>query len=189
MVTKKELRIEAILTRNSLDIKNISEHIVDNILALEIYQKAKNVMVFYPLEYEVDLTGLFNDETKKFYLPKMDGEHLLVCPYKVGETLTESRFKTKEPITDHIENTTILDIIFVPALMADKKFNRLGYGGGFYDRFLAKVSKKTTKISVIPNELFVEEIPADDFDQRLDITVSEKLILCFSRHCEAGECG
>jgi len=180
MVTKKELRIEARLTRNSLDIKNISEKIVKNILALEIYKNARNVMVFYPLKHEVDLTGLFGDKTKKFYLPKMDGEHLLVCPYKAGDKLTNSKFKTKEPTTDPIENLAILDIIFVPALMADKKFNRLGYGGGFYDRFLAKISKETTKISVIPTELFVDEIPADNFDQRLDITVSESWVRCFS---------
>jgi len=173
MVTKKELRIEARFTRNSLDIKNISEKIVENILTLEIYKKAKNIMLFYPLTHEINLIQLFNDENKSFYLPKMEGENLAVCPYKVGDELTLSNFKTKEPTTEPIKDNTILDIIFVPALMADKKFNRLGYGGGFYDKFLAKISKKTTKIAVIPSVLFIDELPTDNFDQLLDITISE----------------
>ena len=176
MVTKKDLRIEAKLIRNSLDIKKISGKIVENIFALDIYKKAKNIMLFYPLEHEIDLTELFTDKTKFFYLPKMEGEHLKVCPYKLSDELTISKFKTKEPITEPIKNTEIIDIIFVPALMVDKKFNRLGYGGGFYDKFLAKQSKRTIKITAVPNILIIDELPTDNFDEKINFAVCENAV-------------
>jgi len=177
MVTKKELRIEAKSTRTMLDIKNISEKIVEKILNLEAYKKAQNIMLFYPLPHEINLTKLFEETNKNFYLPRMDGENLKICPYKLNDELTVSKFKTKEPTTEPIKNIDSLDIIFVPALMVDKTFNRLGYGGGFYDKLLAETSPKIVRITAIPSVLIIDELPLDKFDERVDIIISENLIL------------
>ena len=137
MQDKKELRKKAKAIRNSLDIEQISEKIVENILNLEIYKKSRHIMLFYPLSHELNLLKLLNSEDKKFYLPKVRGEELFICPYKIGDELVISKFKTKEPTTNQVD-PSILDIIFVPAMMADKNMHRLGYGGGFYDKFFAK---------------------------------------------------
>jgi 5-formyltetrahydrofolate cyclo-ligase len=176
MVTKKELRITAKSIRTSLNIEDISEKIVENILTIDAYKKAKNVLLFYPLEYEINLIKLLEDKNKNFYLPKMEGEQLAICPYLIGDELTTSKFKTKEPLTVKIKDTKVLDVIFVPALMVDKTFNRLGYGGGFYDRLLAKQSHKTNRITPIASALVIDEIPADNFDERIDVIVCEKVI-------------
>lgn len=177
MVTKKELRLKAKTTRTTLDLKAISENIVKNILTIEAYKKAKNVLLFYPLEHEINLIKLVEDKSKNFYLPKIKGNELAICPYKIGEVLTLSKFKTKEPDTRPIDDTSILDVVFVPALMVDKTFNRLGYGGGFYDRFLSKQSKNTTRITPIASVLIVDEIPADNFDERINAVVCENIVL------------
>lgn len=176
MNTKNDLRKIAKGIRKSLDMEAISAKIVQNILALDIYSKATNVMLFYPLEHEVNLLGLLKDSDKKFYLPKMDGENLLVCPYSLKSEVAVSAFKTKEPVCEPINNTDILDIIFVPALMIDKNFNRLGYGGGFYDKFLSKQSSKATRIVAISGELVVDKMPAEDFDEKINIIVCENNI-------------
>lgn len=173
MTTKKDLRKKAKEIRNSLDMEKLSEKIVKNILNFELYQKAKNVMIFYPIDNEVNLLALLKDPCKNFYLPKVQGNELLVCPYKIGDELTLSRFKTEEPITAPVD-TNVLDLIFVPALMADKTLNRLGYGGGFYDRFLSKNAKNATKIVAIPNTLIIDEIPPDDYDERVDFLISDE---------------
>jgi 5-formyltetrahydrofolate cyclo-ligase len=65
----------------------------------------------------------------------------------------------------------MLDLALVPALMADAENFRLGYGGGFYDRFLAKNPHIKT-IVVVAKELFVQSLPHDEFD----ISVDEVLI-------------
>jgi len=171
MFDKKELRKKAKAIRISLDIKTISEKIVENISELDVYKQAKNVMIFYPIGHEVNLLGLMNDN-KNFYLPKVDGEKLLVCPYKSGDELTISKFKTEEPITTPI-NPDILDLIFVPALMVDKHNHRLGYGGGFYDKFLCKNAQTATKIVAIPSALKIDKLPSESFDAKVDIVITE----------------
>ena len=71
-----------------------------------------------------------------------------------------------EPCSNFI-NPRNLDLVVVPALMADKSGFRLGYGGGFYDRFL--VENKTVKtILPIAKELIVEELPHEEFDIKID---------------------
>ncbi len=171
MQEKKELRIKAKKIRNSLDIKTISENIVKNILDLKVYQEAKNVMIFYPLKYEIHLLALLNGN-KNFYLPRVNGSELLVCPYKTGDELIISKFNTKEPTSKPV-NPNILDIIFVPALMICDNFNRLGYGGGFYDRFLSQNATNATKIVAIPSQLRIENLPSESFDIKMDIIVTE----------------
>ncbi len=171
MQDKKELRKYAKKVRKSLDIPLISEKIVKKIQALDVYKRAKNVMIFYPLEFEIDLTPLFEDD-KKFFLPKVTGDNLSVCPYTQEDKLVISAFNTLEPLTEAV-SAQILDVIFVPALMADKFNNRLGYGGGFYDRFLAQCPPRTVKIVAVPSALIVDEIPFESFDIKTDITICE----------------
>ncbi|MFA7658131.1 MAG: 5-formyltetrahydrofolate cyclo-ligase [Candidatus Gastranaerophilaceae bacterium] len=177
MQEKENLRKKAKEIRKSLDIEKISEKIVDSISRLEVYKKAQHVMIFYPLGHEVNLLGLLSKNGgKNFYLPKVKGKELLVCPYKTGDELTVSKFKTKEPTTPPVDSN-IPDIIFVPALMADRSLNRLGYGGGFYDRFLSKKRSGTansTKIVAIPSALVVDELPSESFDAKIDIVITER---------------
>ena len=171
MQEKKELRKKAKEIRHSLDMETISGKIVENILKLDIYKTAKHVMLFYPLKHEVDLLKLLYDD-KSFYLPRVKGEKLLVCPYKKGDELTISRFETEEPTTEPID-ADILDVIFVPALMADKNLHRLGYGGGFYDKFLSKNALGSKRIVAIPNALILEKLPSEYFDAKIDIIICE----------------
>lgn len=174
MQTKSELRKKAKEIRHSLDMEKISEKIVQNIKENEIYKKSQHVMIFYPLIHEVNLLGLLEDD-KKFYLPKVDGENLLICSYKNGDKLTESAFKTLEPITAPI-SPELLDLVFVPALMVDEDNHRLGYGGGFYDKFLSKHALNSKKIVAIPSALIVEKLPSESFDAKIDVTICENLL-------------
>lgn len=171
MTTKSELRKKAKELRKSLDIKNISEKIVKNIRELEIYKNANNVMIFYPIKDEINLLTLL-DDNKNFYLPKVEGQELLVCSFKKGDELAISEYKTNEPISNPI-NSDILDIVFVPALMAGKDFYRLGYGKGYYDRFLLKNALQAIRIVPIPSELLIETIPHDVFDIQIDAIIDE----------------
>ena len=162
MKSKTDLRIYAKELRKTLDITSISQNLVDVIRQSDIYKSAKNVMIFYPKKYEVDLRDLLNDN-KNFFLPKMNGQDLLVCPYS-GD-LEKANFDIMEPCTEPVD-IEILDLIIVPALMVDKQGYRLGYGGGFYDRLLKTTIAKT--FSALPKELFVEKLPYDEFDVKVD---------------------
>lgn len=176
MIIKTELRKQAKEIRKSLKLKEISVKITENIMNFDVYKSAKNIMIFYPLKHEVNLLSLLKDKSKNFYLPKVEGENLLVCPYKAGEKLIHSAFRTEEPLTNPVDSE-ILDIVFVPALMADRNMDRLGYGGGFYDKFLSKNCKNAVKIIAIPSQLIADEIPSESYDEKVDFIVSEKEVI------------
>ena len=165
---KKELRLKAKALRKTLKMKDISEELVELIRKEPCYINAKNVMIYYPTELEVNLLGLLSDD-KNFFLPKVDAKNLLVCPYENGCTLEKSHFNIYEPCSTPVD-AKILDLIIVPALMVDEKGYRLGYGGGFYDRFLAEFGDIAT-FCAIPKDLFVEALPHEDFDLPIDFVV------------------
>ncbi len=168
MENKTCLRIWAKSLRKTLDTDKISNAIVKKIRSLEIYRTAKNVMIFYPLQFEINLLPLLED-SKNFYLPKVDGENLLVCPFKIGERLVKSEFNVLEPLSIPV-SSDIPEVVFVPALAVDKNNFRLGYGGGFYDRFLE--SSKAYSIVPVSEKLVVEKLPVDEFDIPVDCVIT-----------------
>lgn len=173
MDKKTSLRLKAKNIRNNLDIKQISKNIIKNLTQTDIFKNANNIMIFYPLEKEINLLDLLYFEDKNFYLPRMNGKNLECCPYKKGDNLVIKKYNIKEPITESISNPK-LDLIIIPALSIDKYGNRLGYGGGYYDRFLA--DNKSIKLVPIPEELIFENIPHESFDIKIDYFVTEKKV-------------
>jgi 5-formyltetrahydrofolate cyclo-ligase len=167
---KTDLRKQAKTIRKTLNIQKKSEKIVEKIRNLEEYQKARNIMLFYPTAFEVNLLSLLTDD-KNFYFPKVDGENMLVCPYSEDIELKKSKFNILEPCSNPI-SAHLLDLIIAPALMVDKFNYRLGYGGGFYDRFL-KENPKIKTICPVFSELYVEKLPHDDFDIPIDVVVCD----------------
>lgn len=168
MQKKTELRKTAKELRKNLDIKAISHKICEKIRALEEFKNAQNVMIFYPLKDEIDLLELLEEE-KNFFLPRMTGLNLNVCPYKKGDKLEVKQFGVKEPKTYPVA-PKLIDLIIVPALMVDSKNYRLGYGKGFYDRLITKTNAKT--VVGLPKELFIEELPTEAHDKAVDIVIT-----------------
>lgn len=166
MFSKAELRIKAKNFRKTLNISDLSENFCAQIIQMDVYIKAENVLIFYPMQYEINVLELLKDN-KNFYLPKVCGNELLVCPY--SDNLVKSEFNVCEPCSNPV-SAEIIDLAIVPALMADKDGYRLGYGGGFYDRFLSANPHIKTVVP-IAKELFIDKLPRDEFDVRIDYIV------------------
>ena len=163
MDNKTDLRIYAKNIRKNLPLDEISKKATEQIRVYEIYKTSKNIMIYYPTKCEINLLGLLEDE-KNFYLPRVKGDILEVCPYSSGDILEKSEFGIMEPVCGSVMEE-VLDLVIVPALMADSQNYRLGYGGGYYDRF---VCDKFKSITVIPKELYIDRLPADKFDKKID---------------------
>ena len=149
----------------------VSSVLVNKLVQTDEYKNAKNIMFFYPLPDEVNLLPLLKDKTKNFYLPRINGEELECCPYCSGDELCESKFHTQEPTCQACSKQNV-DLVIVPALACDKNGYRLGYGGGFYDRFLKDF--KRTKICCIPQELVVETVFPEKHDVTMNLIISSK---------------
>ncbi len=169
MQEKSHLRTKFKELRKAIDTTSVSALICQNIRDFDLYQKAENVMLFYPTKYEINLLDLLKDN-KKFFFPRVNGEDLQVCPYSENVEFKKSAYKINEPCSNPV-SSDILDLVLVPALAVDKKGFRLGYGGGFYDRFLSQCKNV---ISVVPiyDNFILEDIPHQDFDINVDFIIS-----------------
>lgn len=144
----------------------------------EIFKNAKNIMLFYPFGSELNILPVMEaNRDKNFYLPKCMEKELIVVPYKTGDTLVLNKYNIKEPDTEPVLDIEILDIIVTPALCADKNCYRLGYGGGYYDRFFANKKLRAQKIVIVPDEMLVEKLPCEEYDIKCDMVVTESELL------------
>ncbi len=182
-ITKQDLRNLCRQKRQKLfndgHIEKISTEICSKISKSAVYKNAKNIMLFYPKAAELNVLKLLDiqSEGKNFYLPRCKENSISVCPYKGCDKLILNNFNIEEPITEPISDVEILDIIIAPALCADKRGNRLGYGKGFYDRFFSNPKLRAKKIVIIPEILLFKTIPADIHDKKCNFIVTEKQLL------------
>ena len=93
-----------------------------------------------------------------------------------NDPLLINKYGILEP---EITNIVYPDILFVPLVAFDKKLNRLGYGGGFYDRYIQKISKikKVVKVGLAFSFQKLKTIPVNKHDKKLDIIITEKEII------------
>jgi len=176
--TKKEYRDFAKKLRAELDIEKISFEICENIKNQDFYKKSKNILGFYPFNSEISLVELYKDDSKNWFLPSVEisTKKLFIHPYKYGDKLVENKYKTLEPQTPKENSFEKIELVFIPALMANKNGYRLGYGAGYYDRFLPSLKDFCIKTSPLPEELFTENLPSDDFDIPVNIIITEKRV-------------
>lgn len=173
-MNKAELRKNAKKLRGELDIPAISQIICSRISQLSEFKHARNVLLYYPKGNELNLLELCT-LGKKFYLPRVKGENLLICPYDCNVKLECSAFNILEPDSMPVEHEKI-DFAIIPCLMADENKFRLGYGGGFYDRFIPQLRPDCVKLCAVPDELFVKSLPTEAHDIAMDIVITETLI-------------
>lgn len=184
---KKELRKEAKAYRSSLskdDRLDKSSAIISNLKSLEVFQKADAVLIYASLQGEVEtlslIKELLNEGKKAVYCPVTNGGEMEFYRIEAFEDLKEGNFHVLEPEVEEdklfiLENNKNYCMI-MPGLMFDKKGNRLGYGKGYYDKFLAKLSEdvKMTAIALSYYAMVKDEIPAEETDWRADWVVTEK---------------
>jgi len=180
-MNKDELRIFFKKRRDGLflkgEIERISASISNKIITSGYFQKAKNIMLFYPKKSELNVLELMKTEGKNFYLPVCRGNELDICPYRAKDELFLNKYKIYEPKTLPIDNLSIIDIVITPALCASKEFYRVGYGGGYYDRLFNKKDLKAVKIVIIPDEMLLDYVPYNEFDKYCNVIVTEKRII------------
>ena len=135
---------------------------------------------YYPVNFEVDdLELLKRLEKNKFNisLPVIKKNFQMdFYKWSFSDPLKINKYGIPEPV---IKNIVYPDIILVPLIAFDENLNRLGYGGGYYDRLIAKISKKKKimKIGLALSVQKINEVPINKYDKRLDYIVTNKYIL------------
>ena len=131
---------------------------------------------YYPYNYEVDAIKILEDFEKKDYsisLPKIKKKFQMnFFKWSTKDPLTINKFGIPEPISDKVLYPSIL---LVPLVAFDKHLNRIGYGGGFYDRYIKKIkkSKKIITIGLAYSFQKVKKIPINKYDIKLDFILTD----------------
>ena len=132
---------------------------------------------YYPYNYELDITKILEKFEKKKYsisLPKIKkNSQMDFFEWSVKNPLIINKYGIPEPISNKV---IYPDILLVPLVAFDKQLNRIGYGGGFYDRYINKIkkSKKIITIGLAYSFQKVKEIKINDYDIKLDFVITEK---------------
>ena len=177
---KKSLRNLLLEKRDgiSFDLMKIaSEKIGKKLKKIQTFKDAQKIGVYYPIGSEVPTQDIIQEllsDGKEVFLPRVSGENMDFKKISDFSSLENGSFDIMEPkIECKTEND--LDVILVPTVGITPKGVRLGYGYGFYDRFLAK--HKTPTISITLEKQVVKNIPKSEHDVLIDWIVTEDRII------------
>ena len=140
----------------------------------------KSIGGYYPSNYEIDdldILDLLEKKNFKVSLPIIKKDNQMnFYSWSRNDPLKINKFGIPEPVSSKIFYP---DILLVPLVAYDSSLNRLGYGGGYYDRYIEKIEKikKVTKIGLAFSFQKISSIPINQYDKRLDFIVTEKEIL------------
>ena len=175
-IRSKIIKIRKIKNTNNIKLNTSKIFQILNSLNL----KNKIVGGYYPVNFEMDDLQILKElENKgfKISLPiiKKNNEMDFYL-WSSNNLLFTNKYGIPEP-----ENTTLVkpDIIFVPMVAFDQRLFRIGYGGGYYDRYIEKISrvKNLIKIGIAHSSQKIKKIPNNKHDKKLDIIITEKFVL------------
>ena len=178
---KSKLRKKILKVREKINKKNIQINFNEIIKILKKEKINKKIIGgYYPVNFEIDdLLLLKKFEKSKFNisLPVIKKNFQMdFYKWSFSEILKVNKYGIPEPET---KNIVYPDILLVPLVAFDKNLNRLGYGGGYYDRLIKKLSKKKNiiKIGLALSIQEIDKVPINVYDQKLDYIITNKYII------------
>ena len=157
-----------------------SKAIVNTILEFPAYKEAQKVMVYIPMAGEVNIKHLFGpawESEKELYVPVCEGQApgvMQAALYKKKSITSITKLGVQEPVFARFIEPEEIDLVLVPGLAFDRQGHRLGYGKGYYDRFVPRLNEKAVKLGIAFDLQVLSEIPYENHDQFLDGLITEK---------------
>ena len=180
-MTKRELRKKYKALRNDLtydEVDDLSIKIANNLLQLPIWNY-NYYHTFLPIveHKEVDtefILNILNGKDKNIVLSKSNFETLSMNHFLLTDStvIAKNEYHIPEPVDGIPISDELIEVVFVPLLAFDQKGQRVGYGKGFYDRFLSKCKPETLKVGLSFFEPEIEISDSDVNDIRLGYCVT-----------------
>ena len=173
---KKVLKIRKVANKNNLKIN------FNKVFSLikKNYLIKKSIGGYFPVNYEVDDLEILKEFAKKNYqisLPVIKKNfNMDFYKWSFDDPLKINQYGIPEPRSKKL---VYPDVILLPLVAFDNNLNRLGYGGGYYDRVIKKLSKKKKilKIGLAFSVQKINNVPITKYDKKLDYIVTDKYIL------------
>lgn len=175
-VRKEVRKKKRALTSEEIDSK--SQVIIDRLCQCERYICADKIYAYVNYNQEINMSILFETawaHGKKIFVPRVNGKEMIFCRINSMDDLEKGTYGIMEPkMTCEIDNE-FAGVMIMPGLAFDKMHHRIGYGGGFYDRYLNE-HPDFVKIALSYDFQVFEEIESEEFDIPVDLVISESEI-------------
>lgn len=178
MTEKKQLRSRLLKERLAIsesDWRRRSSQLVEVLSGHPLVLASDHIALYQSFRNEVDVSSLMDRlPGKTYYFPRTDLDQgtMEFLRFESLESFGVNRWGILEPLAGDVLPINPRPLIIVPGLAFDQKGHRLGYGKGFYDRFLSSYSAAT--LGVCFAEFFLESLPAEAHDRLVDSVVTEK---------------
>jgi len=159
------------------DLLLMSEEVFSVLEITGVFDKASKICIYNSLYDEVYTCSFIERwcDKKTFFLPVVENNTIILRKFEKGIAFEKSKLGVHEPIGDNFTDHHQLDMVIVPGVAFDRKFNRLGRGGGYYDRFLSQI--KAPKAGICFDFQLLEQLPFDNWDIKMDMVISENEII------------
>ena len=185
MQAKLELRKAMLARRDSLvsEVRTrLSDRIAKSIVEMPGFRQADVVLAYMNIGSEFDTTDFIRAtlaHNKILVLPRVNREARRLDLYRVNDPakdLVTGTWKIREPDTSRCPpwNDEMVDFVLVPGLAFDGQCNRLGYGGGYYDRLLEELGPFPSIIAAAFANQIVDRVPVEEHDTPVDVVVTEE---------------
>ncbi|MCL1919408.1 MAG: 5-formyltetrahydrofolate cyclo-ligase [Peptococcaceae bacterium] len=161
--------------------------IQNHILELPAWQQARTAMLYMHMPHEVatdKLISCLQEAGKSIVVPKCQGDNLIPCLIDNPETdLAITPWGVREPFRDPLRIITPseLDFILIPGVAFDRQGGRIGYGRGYYDRFLAQMSGGGYVLAAAYTEQLVAWCPRQDWDYQIPRVMTEEGVILWQK--------
>jgi 5-formyltetrahydrofolate cyclo-ligase len=184
---KRALRREVLALRDALPPAERavrSRRIADRLLDLPELDRARTVMAFSSFGSEVDtgpvLVGLAN-RVVRLALPRIRDGEVVPVVYRPGDPVHRAAFGALEPSAAEEVDATEIDVVVTPGVAFDRQGFRVGYGGGFYDRFFRRAPQDAFRVAIGFALQVVRPVPRGLADEPVDAVVTEDEVIRCSR--------
>lgn len=171
------LTARRMLSKTARDAANVS--IVRRLLDLPELHGARNVLLYAATDHEVDLSAAgaaFRSRGAQTLYPRVADADLEVVAVTTPDTLHPGYRGIPEPVGEALDPAHI-EVVVLPGVAFDQHGGRLGWGKGFYDRFLLTVPRNALRIGTCFAVQVTEDIPREPHDQPVDVLVTETTVI------------
>jgi 5-formyltetrahydrofolate cyclo-ligase len=149
----------------------------DRLFALPALGQAHTVMLFSSFGSEIRTVGLVRrlmDEGRRVLLPFVDGTEMGATELRPEDALVSTSYGPREPAQRRLVDPGDVDLVLAPGLAFDRHGYRIGYGAGYYDRYLARLRPDALRVGIGFHLQVVEEVPHGPADEPLDLVVTDR---------------
>lgn len=153
--------------------------VVDRVASLPDLASPRTVLLFYAFGSEIPTRGLIERlarDRHRLALPVLHTEMRAVA-YEPGAPLVATGYGPKQPVGGDTVLPRAVDVVVAPGLAFDRRGWRLGYGGGHFDAFLASMRDDALRVGIGFGPQIVDELPVEPHDQRLDLVVTDDVVV------------